>query len=195
MWPLTLVVIDVFSASSCGPTKTGTASSKLVIQYIHLSCMSSSNIYWLLQLFIHIIQFSISIHIILCVQSCYFFQIFYELLRNCRVSGCSHHPAMAAGYIAPYYPSTTEEEVAENTNGLEEGCFSLSGQTKTLQKDFCFWLSSVKREQVSRIMKYERYNYGFYFCWEPRNGLEMRQVTSSYLIFGHFRLTFSAAKC
>ena len=43
------------------------------------SCMSSSNIYFL-QLFIHIIQFSISIHIILCVQSCYT----SEVLRTCQ---------------------------------------------------------------------------------------------------------------
>ena len=31
-----------FSALTYGPTKTGTTSSKLVIQYLHTSCMSSS---------------------------------------------------------------------------------------------------------------------------------------------------------
>ena len=141
-----------FSALTYGPTKTGTTSSKLVIQYLHTSCMSSSyKIYFGLSSTPHHPHhpiFGIHINTLHFFLSCYTSQV----LGSCQKPRFRFavttllffvFPAMAAGYIAPYYPSTTEEEVAGRWTPIFGEEAYVDPWPLTLQKDG-FWLNSIK---------------------------------------------------
>ena len=119
--------------------------------YIRVAChhLIKSTSDFLQLLIIRTIQFSVSILIPFnFFLSCYTSQV----LGSCQKPRFRFavttllffvFPAMAAGYIAPYYPSTTEEEVAGRWTPIfgEEGY--VDPWPLTLQKDG-FWLNSIK---------------------------------------------------